>query len=371
MKRHLTIVLGVAGISLSSLAAIAAMQAGQQLPATADNVVLITFDGARTEEVFGGLDLDVLKSTLKEGQKVEDAPAYRRFWAASPEERRRKLMPFFWTLVSEHGSIAGNQRLRSSVQLGNRHWFSYPGYAEILLGEPHDADIKSNDALRNPYTTVLETLRERLRLPRDKVATFASWAVFNQIVEHTEGATFVNAGVEPLDAPGVDIRVIDALQREATTPWEGTRFDAFTFRLAMAHLASATPRVLYLAFDETDDWAHDGRYDKLLEAYARTDGYLQELWTWLQGQPAYRGRTHLLITTDHGRGHTPKDWRDHSAKVDGSQDVWIAFASPRMAQRGEWHDAPPLSTSQVAATLASWMGVDWNAAHAKAGHPIP
>jgi hypothetical protein len=30
----------------------------------ADNVVLVTLDGARTEEVFGGLDLDVLKSTL-------------------------------------------------------------------------------------------------------------------------------------------------------------------------------------------------------------------------------------------------------------------------------------------------------------------
>jgi hypothetical protein len=366
MKRSLTI------IALALVPFTGAARTGSaQLPAaTADNVVLVTLDGARGEEIFSGLDLDVLKSTLKENQKAEDTPAYRRFWAASPDERRRKLMPFFWTLVSEQGSIAGNRRLGSAVRLGNRHWFSYPGYAEILLGEPHDADIKSNDPLRNPYPTVLERIRERLTLPREKVATFASWSVFTQIVEHTAGATLVNAGAEPLNGPADDVRLINTLQREATTPWDATRFDAFTFRLAMAHLASTRPRVLYLAFDETDDWAHDGRYDRLLEAYAHTDGYLRDLWNWLQSQPEYRGRTHLLITTDHGRGHTPTDWRDHGARIAGAEDVWIAFVSPRMTQRGEWREGPQLSTSRIAATIASWLGVDWNADHPNAGRPI-
>src|SRR6185436_8599455 len=111
---------------------------------------------------------------------------------------------------------------------------------------------------------------------------------------------------------------------------------------------------VYLALGETDDWGHDGRYDKVLEAYARSDEYLKTLWTWLQSQPAYRGRTHLLITTDHGRGHTPKDWRDHGARVAGSDEVWIALVSPRLARRGEWTDSPPVSTSQIAATIASW-----------------
>jgi type I phosphodiesterase/nucleotide pyrophosphatase len=335
-----------------------------------ENVVLITLDGARTQEIFAGLDADVLRSTLKDGQTLETLPIYKKFWAPSAEERRRKLMPFFWTMVSEHGSIAGNHRVGSAVRLRNRHWFSYPGYAEILLGQPHDSDIASNDAVRNPYVTVLETLRERLNLPRDKVATFAGWGVFNQIVEHTEGATFTNAGVESLGGPYQDVKLVNELQRDAATPWDNTRFDAFTFRLAMAHLAAAKPRVLYLAFDETDDWAHDGRYDRVLETFARTDDYLKQLWDWLQSQPEYRGRTHVLITTDHGRGQGPKDWRDHGAKVSGSGNVWIAFASPRMRRRGEWRDAPSLTTSQIAATLAAWMGVDWNVDHPDAGRPI-
>ena len=106
--------------------------------AQADAVVLITLDGARTEEVFGGLDLEVLKSTLKPDAKVEESAAYKKYWAETPDARRRKILPFFWTLVTEQGSIAGKRALGSTSTLGNKKWFSYPGYSEILLGQPFD-----------------------------------------------------------------------------------------------------------------------------------------------------------------------------------------------------------------------------------------
>ena len=142
------------------------------------------------------------------------------------------------------------------------------------------------------------------------------------------------------------------MQFQTPTAWDSARYDAYTFYLAMAHLRAARPRVLYLAFDETDDWAHGGRYDRVLDALSRTDGYLKELWTWLQSQPEY-GRTHILITTDHGRGHTTEDWKTHGAKIEGAQETWIAFISPAMSQRGEWRNQPAIYTNQVAATIAS------------------
>lgn len=360
----ITAIAAVTGLALTTAA-------GARQTAVADNVILVTLDGVRTEEVFGGLDLDVLTSTLRDGQKAEETLAHKRFWAPSREERRRRLMPFFWSLVTMEGSVAGDAASGSAVRLRNAHWFSYPGYAEILLGEPHDREIMSNDPIRNPFPTVLEAIRERHGWPAAKVATFASWGVFNAIVEHTPGATFTSAGVEAYpSSPDAEVAAINRLQSEVQTPWDGTRFDAFTFGLAMKHLASARPRVLYLAFDETDDWAHDGNYGRTLEALARTDGYLKELWTWLQTDPEYRGRTHLVITTDHGRGHTAKDWRDHGAAIDGANETWIAFASPKLAQRGVWKQHEPLSTSQIAATIGGWMGVDWIAQHRNAGKPI-
>ena len=358
-------------IALTLLAVVATDVPGHsQVPqALPNNVILITLDGARIEEMFGGMQIGILQSTLREGQKVEDSPIYRRFWAESPQARREKLMPFFWkTLMAEHGSIAGNPALGSAVRLNNRHRFSYPGYAEILLGEAHDDAINSNDPNRNPYTTVLEAMREHLGVAPSQVATVASWAHFNAIVEHTEGATFVNAGQEAL--PGPDHHLLNTLQAETSIPWGDMRHDVFTFNVAMAQMASHHPRVLYLALGETDDWAHDGRYDRVLEAYARSDAYLAQLWNWLESQPEYKGRTHLLITTDHGRGRTAKDWRDHGARIEGAQDVWMAIASPAMTRRGEWKAHPPLSTSQIAATLANWVGLDWNHMRPKAGRPI-
>ena len=336
------------------------------------SVVLVTLDGARTEEIFGGLDLDIFTSTLREKQRIEDQPAYKRFWADTATARREKLMPFFWsTLMREHGSIAGNKAVGSSVTLTNTHRFSYPGYSEILVGEAHDDVIKSNDAVRNPYSTVLEEIRTRLGLTQAQVGVFASWDVFDAIVEHTKGSLTVNAGYQPFESPDPVVRDLSRLQLETVTPWNSVRNDVYTFRFAMDHLRRARPRVVYLAFGETDDWAHDGRYDRVLETYARTDAYLRELWTWLQADPEYRNRTHLLITTDHGRGRTAKDWRNHGAKVDGAQDVWIALASPSMSRRGEWKDQPALHTNQVAATLAGWLGVDWRALRPAAGLPIP
>jgi hypothetical protein len=323
-------------------------------------VILVTLDGARIEEVFGGLDVSIVQSQLKPGQRAEDQALYKRYWAPTPEERREKLMPFFWgTLMRAHGSIAGNPALGSRVHLTNKHWFSYPGYSEILVGRAHDETITSNDPVRNPNATVLEFLRASQRLSRDQVAAFASWSVFSAIVEKTQGSIAVNAGYQPYESASPQVRRDSALQFETPTPWDSVRHDAYTVRFALDHLDRHRPRVLYLALGETDDWAHDGRYDRVLETYTRTDHYLKQLWDWLQAQPEYRDRTSILITTDHGRGRTPADWRDHGEKVARAGETWMGFVSPSWPRRGEWRNHPPITASQAAATLIEWSGGDW------------
>jgi hypothetical protein len=158
-------------VALAAILCASAAPQAQPPGQAADNVILITLDGARVQEMFGGLDLEILQSTLKKGERPEGQPVYRRFWADSAEARRGKPMPFFWnTLMAEHGSIAGNAKRGSGVRLTNRHRFSYPGYSEILTGEANDEAIKSNDPIRNPRETVLEIVRERLSLPAPRVA---------------------------------------------------------------------------------------------------------------------------------------------------------------------------------------------------------
>jgi hypothetical protein len=335
------------------------------------NIVLVTLDGARWQEVFSGLDEGLMRAAAPAKVDITTLPVYKRFWAATPEERRAKLMPFLWgALTVRHGSIAGNRAIGSQAAVTNRHWFSYPGYSEILTGEAHDDTINSNDAKRNAYPSVLQFLRRKLGLSRAQVATFASWYVFPWIVESEEGQTIVNAGLQPYDTPTPEVRALNPLVLEAPTPWEGVRHDVYTLRFGLDYLRRAHPRVLYFAFDEMDDWAHDGRYDRVLESLHRTDDYLRQIWEELQRQPQYRGRTTLMVTVDHGRGRTPEDWRNHGIKVPGADEIWMAFASPDAARRGEWRNHPPILQNQIAATMAHLLGVDYREQNANAGPPI-
>lgn len=359
-----------ARLVFAAAVAVAASGSGAAVAADADNVVLITLDGLRTQEMFGGLDLGILRAEAGD-DPVESHPAYERYWAPSAAERRQKLMPFFWgVLMRDHGSIAGDRDRGSVVTLENRHWFSYPGYSEMLTGEPHDAVIDSNDAVQNPYPSVLEFVKEELDLAPEQVAVFASWDRFNWIAESRPGTIAINAGAEPYAHPDPAVQALSRIQSEVPEVMADSRFDAFTFRLALAHLKTHRPRVLYIAFGETDEWAHEGEYERTLDAAARTDGYLRELWEFLESDEQYRGRTALILTTDHGRGVTGDEWRHHGSRIAEAEYVWMAFVSPGSPLRGEWTDAELLHSSQVAATLARLLGLDYRRDHPDAAPPV-
>jgi hypothetical protein len=217
---------------------------------------------------------------------------------------------------------------------------------------------------------VLESLQRKLGLDRRQVAAFASWDVLGAIVAHDPQAFTVNAGFADYEHPDPAIRELGRLQRETVTPWETVRHDVYTYRFARAHLETWKPRVLYIGFGETDDWAHDGRYDQVLAALERTDSYLQSLWETLQSHAEYRDRTSLIITVDHGRGRGPGGWKSHGKDAEGSQYTWAAFVSPDCPLRGEWADAETIRQDQIAATLCRFLGIDYNAEQPRAGKPI-
>jgi hypothetical protein len=336
-----------------------------------ENIILISLDGVRTEEMFAGADLEVLRSATQGKTAVEQTPLYKKYWAASAEERRLKVMPFFWgTLMQKHGSIAGNRNKGSIVQVMNRHRFSYPGYSEILTGEARDGIVKSNDKVQNPQTTVLEFLKDELRLSRSRVAVFASWDVFDYIAESKPGTITINSGFEAYNDPSSEVQSLNRLQLLTRTPWDSVRHDIYTFRFGMTHLKTHQPRVFYLTLGETDDWAHDQRYDRVLQALEMTDDFFRQLWEFLENHDQYRGKTTLLITTDHGRGTTASTWPHHNAQTEGAQYIWLAVVSPDIAMRGEWANTETIFQNQIAATMCRFLGIDFNRKYPSAGRPV-
>ena len=199
-----------------------------------------------------------------------------------------------------------------------------------------------------------------------RVAAYCSWDVFPAIYNKERSGLPTFAGeVGPAAGPYAE------LLREIPVPWApGSSYDALTFRPALEYLRKQKPRVFHLALGETDEWAHLGRYDLYLGAARRADDYLRLLWDSLQATPEYAGKTTLLVTTDHGRGHEGTSWRDHGKAVAGADRIWIAALGPDTRPLGERAKIAEVTQAQIAATLALLLGQDYRADVPKAGLPI-
>lgn len=361
--------LGVALVGLFCLFGSERLCAGER---NDGKLILVTLDGVRGEELFGGIDLTVMKhfASTKDAE-LSSLNTYKEFWAETAEERRRKLMPFFWTdLMVNHGSVIGNEALGSGMKLKNRWRVSYPGYSEMLTGVADDKRIKGNDPIYNPNPTVLEGLLEKRGLGFHQVAVFASWDVMGFIAQRQENTIFTNSGFQHYESTDTLTASLSKLQFETRTPWDSVRSDAYTFRFAMDYLRRYQPEVIYIALGETDDWAHEKRYDRVLESLHQADEYLRQLWRWIESQDAYAGKTSLLITTDHGRGGTPFTWQSHNGNLPGARSTWLAVVSPNVSKRGEWRHCGRVTTSQVAATFARLGGIDFAEVNPEADRPV-
>lgn len=328
--------------------------AGQSGDRATEHVFLITLDGLRWEELFTGAD----STLLFDERYVDDVDRLReRFWRADPVARREALMPFFWRTIAQEGQLYGDRSRGCTVDATNDLLFSYPGYNEILTGAADDERIDSNAKRPNPNVTVLEFANRQDGF-RGRVAAFGSWDVFPFIINEARSGVPVNAGFET--ATGTltpKEQFLNELQPQIPSPWSAVRLDAFTHHYAMEHLKQHRPRLLYVAYGETDDFAHDGEYDQYLRAAHRTDAFIEALWAFAQSDPQYRDTTTLLITTDHGRG-AGAEWTDHGTDLEGARAIWVAALGPDTPPRGGGADGCTLYQSQIAATVAALLGLD-------------
>ena len=350
---------------LTVVLALASMQQGRAQTAPPANVVVITLDGLRWQEMFGGADRDY----FKKGKPGEVSAAETRFWRATPEDRRAVLMPFMWKTIATQGQIFGDPAKGSRVHVTNGLWFSYPGYNEMFSGAP-DPRVDSNDKVPNPNVTVLEWLNGRAGF-KGRVAAFGAWDVLPSILNSQRSGIPVGSGFTPVPAPRTDReRAINELATDLPAYWSYGPFDAPMVYAALEALRTSRPRVLYVMLGEGDEWAHDGRYDLYLDATHRADRFIERVWTTLQSLPDYKGRTTLLVTTDHGRGATTADWSDHGRKVPAAETTWMAALGPAVAPLGV-RDGLTVTTSQLAATIALAVGEDFRAAAPAAAPPLP
>lgn len=364
------IILSIIGATLLSCNSVESSQKAEakqpvkQQVDESQKVVLVTLDGVRWQEVFTGIDsvLMVDKDYVDDSEKLQ-----KSYWDKNPLKRREVLMPFLWSTIQNKGQIYGNRSLGNLVNVANNHWFSYPGYSEILTGIVDDERINSNDKINNPHKTILEEVNS---VYPSKVGAFASWDVFPFIINRERSKLPINAGFE--HAKGENLsdteKALNKFQDETPSPWSSVRLDVFTHNYALEFLRKEEPKLLYVGYGESDDFAHDGDYDAYINAIKRSDRFIEELWNTLQENPNYKDKTTLIITTDHGRGTQPLEtWKHHGNHlkyhgeeftIKGSDETWLAVIGPKYKALGEVKSKGQLYNKQIAKTVGDLLEVN-------------
>jgi hypothetical protein len=241
----------------------------------------------------------------------------------------------------------------------------------MSTGFPNDA-IDSNEFGPNPTPTVFEWLNG-LDEYRGRVAIYGTWSVYENIFNAARSGLVIQAGWKPPPAKNPPTARDQLLRRlyATTTPLDEEDVDNSFLQVELLdYVKSAKPRVLFVGYGETDNWAHQGRYDLVLDSAHRTDGFIKELWDTMQAIPQYRGTTTFIITTDHGRGSGLTEWKEHGVEQKGSENIWMAVIGPDTRALGERRGGSPVVQAQIAATLAGLLGRDYHEAVPRAALPI-
>ncbi|MDR3508954.1 MAG: hypothetical protein P4L64_13755 [Caulobacteraceae bacterium] len=357
------------GLTILFVLATAASAPARAAPQLEPKVVLVTFDGVRWQDIFRGADPKLMNDPAYVNPDIKSdviGPAY-----LDVADRASALTPFLHGVMAKDGVLLGNRDKGECAKVANDLWFSYPGYNEFQTGRP-DPNLTGNGKTPNPNVTFLEYLQTQPRY-HGKVSMVGAWDVFPYIVNTQRTDVPVNIGFN------------------GTYPT-----DVKTAREGMRLLEKHDQRAVYIAFGDTDEFAHAGDYAHYLMALERGDDFLRQVWDYLQSDPYYRGQTTLMVLTDHGRGETPTEaWREHGSSraykltpkdfpqynetgVVGSDNVWFAAMGPGVKRdvasgpgAGEC-----LHSAQVAASLVTALGEDWRAfsrqsAHDQAAPPFP
>ena len=333
----------------------------------AENIIIITTDGFRWQEVFKGMD-SAIANNNKFNQE-DSAGIFKKYWANDPVERRKKIMPFLWSTIEKNGQIYGNRDLNCSVNNANRYWFSYPGYNEIFTGYP-DTAVNSNKYPPNPNTNLLEFLNKQPQY-KNKVAAFGAWDAFDRILNEQRSGFPVFSAFDKTGGknPTIKEKIMNEMQEDSYRPFGDEEcLDVFTQYQAMNYLLTKKPKVLYISYGETDEWAHSGHYKDYLDAAHLVDKWIHDLWDHIQSDPQYKDKTALFFTVDHGRGDAIKDeWTSHNSKIKDSYQIWFAVMGPGIKAKGEVKNSEQLYQKQFAQTIASILGLVFKAEHPVGG----
>lgn len=311
-----------------------------------ENLIVITLDGLRWQEVFG--EEDVLDRNY----------------------------------LSTVGNLYGDRNQGNLVNVANSRWISYPGYHEIFTGIP--TGINSNNPIPNPHKTVFEYVHEQPGFGNKNVQVIGMWTRMRELFRVSNvNSTFpvltpmqLNTENRVIDVIPYFLEQKDDIYSENFTEVKGeyeqmlptlNRFDGdvegelLLYLIGRKSLEKIGPRLMYMQFAATDSRAHAGDWDGYIKAAKNNAIFIKDLINFTNTHPSYANKTTILITTDHGRGINSA-WKHHGSGIPSSDQTWFVLISPHtnvgvVTESNQYHN------EQFAQTMANILGLNYEADH--------
>jgi hypothetical protein len=219
------------------------------------------------------------------------------------EELDHPHIPLIWNQLRPAGCLLSEFRNEGST-------YTLRGHGSILTGTwQHIA----NDGTQHPtQPTIFEYYRAAYDVPPDDVwLVSGKWRVGALTYsDHPAYGPLFAASSSNVDRSDLET------------------YEDFKQRLAAHH-----PTLSMLSLSEMDIHGHYLRWSEYLAAIIRADSLVHDLWTLIEADPVYSGRTALIVTCDHGRHLDDSGgYQNHGDGCLGCQRLGFIALGPEFAR---------------------------------------
>ena len=190
-----------------------------------------------------------------------------------------------------------------------------------------------------------------------------------EATQYALAPTFFEAYRKQLGRPATDcvyfIKWVNGLWRQSYDPaygpsvWPHTHMagsgDTDVWSEFLSVVPQYDPRLVYLYLAGVDGAGHSGSWAQYTAAVATADGIVGDLWTWLQADTFYAGRTDVFVTNDHGRHDDAHGgFAGHGDGCAGCRTIMLLALGPDFAAKRLC--AGPHSLTDLAPTVGEVLG---------------
>jgi len=241
-----------------------------------ENVFLVVIDGVRYSETFG--------------------------------DPTHQFIPYVWNELRPLGTIYTNCR-------NNFITATVSGHTSMLTGVWQN--VKDDGTERSQQPTVFEYYRKEKGTPMSK-----TWVVVQKMnlisTDYSDHPEYGKPYGANLDSPGL---------HNAEMKHTG---DVATWNILKAVMDSDHPSLVMVNFGMTDWMGHSGNWSAYTNAIQDADMLVYYLWLRIQNDSAYKDKTTVFITSDHGRhlDGVETGFQDHGDKCEGCRHVMMLVIGP-------------------------------------------